>query len=321
MNSNNQFNSPHRVKTLEVAPMMKISTGPFRYLLRLISKDALLYTEMIIAAAIIKGKRLDFLHYDEVERPLVVQFAGTDGHELSQAAKIAEDMGYNEINLNIGCPSPNVTKGNFGLCQLKTPLLVAEIISQIKSQVKIPISVKTRIGVDELNSIEHLSYFTKVCNEAGASKFIIHARPGLLNYSPAKNLSTPALDFERVYELKRRFPSLQIILNGGLNIDNAKPEIFEQVDGLMFGREIGYNPMRLSAIEKSLFNKPPVRNFEEVWQAYFEYFLENLKPNRPKHKQIQPMLAMLNGVPNSKNIRRELASHQTSSFAHLAQIF
>ena len=224
-------------KTVLVAPMMDCTDRHDRYFLRLISKNVKLYTEMIVANAIIKGDRDFHLKFNLLEKPLVLQIGGSNPKELAQATKIAENYGYDEINLNLGCPSKKVQKNKFGACLMKEPNLVGDCISEMKNACNIPISIKTRIGFDEFEDYEYLKKFLALIKKAGSKTFIIHARRAILSgLTPKQNLSIPPLNYSFVHNLKKDFENDTVILNGGIDsIDKIKTHL-KRVDGVMIGR-------------------------------------------------------------------------------------
>ena len=242
-------------KTVSVAPMMDCTDKHEIYFLSLISKNVNLYTEMIVSNAIIKGDRSKLLSFKKIPNHVTLQIGGSNPKELSEACKIAEDYGYQEINLNLGCPSKKVQKNKFGACLMKEPNLVGECINTMSNATKLPISAKTRIGYNDLEDYDFLKNFILKIKNAGAKKFIIHARRAILNkLSPKQNLSIPPLNYNFVYRLKKDFENNEVIINGGINdIDNITNHL-KKVDGVMIGRAAYHSPYFLAEIEKSIFH-------------------------------------------------------------------
>lgn len=237
-----------------VAPMLDWTTRHCRYFHRQFSRHALLYTEMVTTGAIIHS-HYDHLGYSDAEHPLALQLGGSDPKQLAECAKQAQQRGYNEVNLNVGCPSDRVQNGFFGACLMAKADLVAECVQQMKSAVDIPVTVKTRIGIDDQDSYEFLCDFIQKISLAGCEEVIIHARKAWLSgLSPKENREIPPLDYERVYQLKRDFPDLKIVINGGIKtIDEIKNHL-NYVDGVMLGREAYQNPTLLGIIDQALFD-------------------------------------------------------------------
>jgi tRNA-dihydrouridine synthase A len=241
---------------VSIAPMMDCTDRHFRYFLRLISKKVVLYTEMVVAQAILHGPKDQLLKFRPEEHPLVLQLGGSNPKELAEAAKIAEQYGYDEINLNVGCPSDRVQSGRFGACLMKEPGLVAECIQGMKKAVRIPVTVKTRIGVDDLDDYDFLYGFIKTISEVGCEHFIIHARKAWLNgLSPKENRTIPPLDYDRVYQIKQAFPHLFITINGGVKTVSDIQQHLTQVDGVMIGREAYSNPYCLASVDQTIFGE------------------------------------------------------------------
>ena len=228
-----------------------------RFFLRSLSKKAFLYTEMINVNAILYGDKKDILLFNECEHPLGIQLGGNDPIKLGDSAIISEAAGYDEINLNIGCPSPKVQNGEFGAVLMKNPKLVAQCIKSIKNKVKIPVSVKCRIGVDDMNEDKDLSAFIKEVSDSGCNVFIVHARKAWLKgLSPKENRNIPPINYQRVYRLKEEFPDLEIIINGGLEkIEDSKKHL-RFVDGVMMGRKVYEDPYQLIKVDHLIYGLP-----------------------------------------------------------------
>lgn len=247
---------------LSIAPMMAYTDRHYRWMMRLFTKKTLLYTEMVVGTTITHNLNNSFLKkvlsFDPVEHPIAVQLGGDDAEILKTSAKVCEDYGYDEINLNIGCPSDRVQKGRFGVCLMQEPEKVADIVAAIQSVVKIPVTVKHRIGVDHDDNYEFMHRFVETVAAAGCSLFIVHARKAWLQgLSPAQNRSVPPLLYDRVYQLKKDFPHLDIIINGGImDLEETKTHL-EKVDGVMIGRAAYQHPEMFTAADHLIFGDPP----------------------------------------------------------------
>ncbi len=241
-------------RRLSVAPMMDYTDRHARYLLRLISRRTLLYTEMVTAAAVVHGDTARLLAFDAAEHPVALQLGGADPAEMAQAARIGAEFGYDEINLNIGCPSDRVQSGRFGACLMAEPDTVADCVRAMRAQTDVPVTVKTRIGIDHRDSYEELCAFVDKVAEAGCETFIVHARKAWLQgLSPKQNREIPPLDYPRVHRLKRDYPELEIIINGGIrSLDETERELAE-VDGVMIGRAVFDDLWMLAEADRRLF--------------------------------------------------------------------
>ena len=256
MNLSTTTQKPH-VSTehiISVAPMMDWTDRHFRFFLRSLTKHALLYTEMIHTNTILRGKKERFLQYSKEELPLAIQFGGDDPSSLAECAKIAEDWGYTEVNMNVGCPSERVQNGNFGACLMAAPSLVANCIEKMQSVVKVPVTVKHRIGIDGKETYEDLHHFVKTVSEAGANKFIVHARIAVLGgLSPAENRTIPPLRYTDVYNLKKDFPNLHIEINGGIQSYPAIDEHLQHVNSVMIGRLAYHDPFFFAEVDSKYY--------------------------------------------------------------------
>ncbi len=300
--------SSHR---FSIAPMLDWTDRHCRFFLRLLTKKALLYTEMITTGAILHGDHDRYLAFNEAEHPVALQLGGSDPTDLAQCAKIAEEYGYDEVNLNIGCPSDRVQSGRFGACLMAEPELVADCISAMQSKVKIPITVKTRIGIDEQDSYEALTHFINTVSRAGCQTFIIHARKAWLHgLSPKENRSIPPLRYDVVYQLKRDFPRLNIIINGGITTLDEADQHLNHVDGVMLGRAAYHNPYLLTEVDQRFFN-------EMVAIISREAIIEQLLPYVEAQKNLgvhvkhitRHILGLYQGVSGGKRWRRYLSEH------------
>jgi tRNA-dihydrouridine synthase A len=295
---------------LSVAPMMDCTDRHCRYFLRLLSRKIQLYTEMVTAAAILRGDRQKLLGYQVVEHPLALQLGGSDPQQLQQCAKIALDYGYEEINLNVGCPSNRVQAGRFGACLLKEPQLVADCVAAMKNAVALPITVKTRIGVDDYDSYEHLCHFIATVAAAGCQVFVVHARKAWLKgLNPRQNREIPPLNYAWVYRLKKDFPSLTIILNGGVkNFEQIQQHLL-QVDGVMIGREAYHNPYLLAEIDRVFYGmQHPVMSREELVEEYLRYMERELVVGVPLSLLSRPLIGLFQGTQGARHWRRSLTT-------------
>lgn len=283
----------------------------FRYFLRLISRHVFLYTEMITTGAIIYGKQYHRLEFDSTEHPLALQLGGSNSHDLSECAKIAEQMGYDEINLNIGCPSDRVQNGQFGACLMSQANLVAECVNSMQNSVSIPVTVKTRTGIDNMDDYEFLQNFIETVSSAGCDTFIIHARKALLNgLSPRQNREIPPLTYDKVYTIKNDFPELEIIINGGIkNIAKANNHL-SYVDGVMIGRAICSNPYLLATTDRQLFNDDSMPlDRDDVINRYMGYIQSQLSQGNSLQKMSKHILGLYQGEPGARKWRRYLSEN------------
>ena len=258
--------------------MMDCTDRHDRYFLRLMSKNVMLYSEMVATKSAIHGDRSKILSYSPEEKPLALQVGGSDKKELAEVAKIAENMGYDEININLGCPSKKGQKNMFGACLMKEPDLVSDCINEMVNSCKIPVTAKTRIGVDDIEDFEYLNNFIGKIRKAGCKTFILHARKAILKgLSPKQNLNIPKLNYQMVYEIKKHNPDLEIIINGGISkIDEIKNHL-NICDGVMIGRSIYQNPYSLVEIEKEIFSNSDNPSREDVTKKLLEYVEKEVK--------------------------------------------
>jgi len=305
---------PSAADTLvSVAPMMDRTDRHFRYLVRLLAPDVRLYTEMLTASAVINGDMDRLLSYDPVEHPLALQLGGNDADELAQAAAAAEARHYDEINLNIGCPSDRVQSGRFGACLMADPEKVANCVAAILQAVDLPVSVKTRIGIDDHDDFEFLENFVAAVSEAGCRMFIVHARKALLDgLSTKQNLTVPPLRYPNVYRLKNRFPDLRIVVNGGVRDTESIRTHLDHVDGVMIGREAYRNPYWLTELQVRHLNPaferkwdPPSRR--QVIEAMARYAKQELERGTTMQQITRHMLGLCSGRPRARAWRRFLS--------------
>ena len=258
--------------------MMDCTDRHDRYFLRLISKNVMLYSEMVATKSAIHGDRKRILGFREEEKPVALQVGGSDKNELAEVAKLAEQFGYDEININLGCPSKKVQKNSFGACLMKEPDLVAECINNMVNSCKIPVTAKTRIGVDEIEDFEYLNSFINKIKQSGCKTVILHARKALLKgLTPKQNLNIPKLNYKMVYEIKKANPELEIIINGGVSQTEEIKKHLEHCDGVMIGRAIYQNPYFLTDIEKEIFNTNEVPSREQIAKQIISYLEEEVK--------------------------------------------
>jgi tRNA-dihydrouridine synthase A len=302
-----------------VAPMMDWTDSACRVFHRLLSRRARLYTEMVTTGAVIHGPRQRLLGFDPSEHPVAVQLGGSDPRELAEAARICAAFGYDEINLNVGCPSDRVQNGRFGACLMLEPELVGEGVSAMKAAVSIPVTVKCRIGVDEQDTEEALDRLTACVVAAGADAVVVHARKAWLKgLSPRENRDIPPLDYPRVYRLKEARPRLPIAINGGILTVAEAREHLGQVDGVMMGRAAYQDPEQLLAVDRDLFGEePPAADGFEALDAYESYMAARLEEGVRLHAMTRHILGLFNGRPGSRAFRRHLATEAVKPGAGL----
>jgi len=291
---------------ISVAPMMERTDRHFRYFLRQITRCSLLYTEMITTAALHYGDRQRLLDFSIEEKPLALQLGGDDPHLLAQCAIMAQDWGYDEVNLNIGCPSPRVQSGNFGACLMLQPHLVASAVEAIKAVVDIPVTVKHRIGVDELDSYEDLANFVAIVSQAGASRFTCHARKAWLKgLSPKENRTVPPLRYQDVYQLKQDFSHLEIEINGGItNLEQAQ-EHLQKVDAVMIGRGAYDNPYLLSQVDRIIYKvEESIPSRYQIVERMLPYVDDWVTKGGKLHSITRHLLELFAGRPGTKAWKR-----------------
>ena len=297
-------------RTFSIAPMLDWTDKHYRYFARLMSKETLLYTEMVTTGAILHGKG-DYLAFNEQEHPLALQLGGSNPHDLAACAKMAAERGYDEINLNVGCPSDRVQNGKFGACLMAEPKLVAECVDAMQQAASIPITVKTRIGIDEQDSYEFLTDFIDTVKAVGCDTFIVHARKAWLQgLSPKENREIPPLDYERVYQLKRDYPKLNISINGGVkSITEAKGHL-EHLDGVMVGREAYQNPYILAFVDNELYGaNKPILSREQIIEQMLPYIETHLKNGGRLNHISRHMIGLFQGQSGSRAWRRYISEN------------
>ncbi len=297
------------MKTFSVAPMLDWTDRHFRFLCRLISKEILLYTEMVATKSLVFGNRDYLLNYHEQEHPIALQLGGSDIQEMLFCGKLAQQKGYDQININVGCPSDRVQSGQFGACLMANAELIAEMVTKLQENVKIPVTIKCRTGIDHLDQYEFLTHFIQTIADAGCKTFIIHARKAWLSgLSPKQNRDIPPLEYDKVYQVKQDFPKLDIHINGGItSIEQAKQHL-KYVDGVMLGRAVYQNPWILSQVDSQIFHKPaPLNNQKELVLNYLPYLLAQMQSGVKLHAITRHMLGLFHGLPGAKRWRRLLS--------------
>jgi len=308
-------------RKVSVAPMMDCTDKHERYFLRLISKNVLLYTEMIVSEAIDRGDKKKLLSFNLKEKPVALQLGGSSPKLLSQASKIGEEFGYDEINLNLGCPSKKVQKNKFGACLIKEPNLVAECLSKMQSSTNLPITVKTRIGYDDVEDYENLYNFINLLKSTGIKTFIIHARKAMLGkFTPKQNLNIPPLKYEMVYKLKEDFKDLEIVINGGItSVDQIKNHL-NKTDGVMIGRSVYHSPYLLADIENEIFNNHEILSRQEIIEKLVPYVKEEIKKGTRMNQIMRHTLGLFHGQTGSSFWKRYLSENMCVRDADVKKI-
>ena len=297
---------------LSVAPMLDWTDRHCRFFHRQLTRRTLLYTEMITTGALLFGDAPGHLRYNEAEHPVALQLGGSDPAALASCARLAQQHGYDEINLNVGCPSDRVQNGAFGACLMATPRLVADCMKAMRDAVPTPVTIKHRIGIDEMDSYDALTRFMGTVAESGCQTFIIHARKAWLQgLNPKQNREIPPLDYETIYRLKKEFPDLEIIINGGIEtLDEAETHL-ARVDGVMIGRAAYHNPWMLADADRRLFGaENPVKSRAEAVEAMIPYLEAYLREDGGKASHVtRHMLGLFNGRPGARKWRRSLSEN------------
>ncbi len=282
-----------------------------RYLLRLISQHSVLYTEMITTGALLFGDTPKFLDFNKIEQPVALQLGGSEPDAMTQCAELAQKWGYDEVNINVGCPSDRVQSGSFGACLMNSPELVAQNVKQMQAAVDIPVTIKSRIGVDDQVPRQALWELVDASANVGCTVFLIHARMAWLKgLSPKDNRTVPPLDYDLVYELKQDFPELEIIINGGINTLEECQQHLGQVDGVMMGREAYSNPYLLSRVDAELYDDDsPSKSREQVLEAYIEYADAQIAKGCRLNHLSRHVVGLYHGEPRSRLWRRHISEH------------
>ncbi len=308
-------------KSISVAPMMDCTDKHEIYFLSLISKNVHLYTEMIVSNAIINGDRDKLLSFKKISNPVTLQIGGSNPKELAEACKIGEDYGYTEINLNLGCPSKKVQKNKFGACLMKEPALVAKCVEAMVKASKIPISVKTRIGYNDIEDFNFFKNFIHIIKNAGSNKFIIHARRAILNkLSPKQNLTIPPLNYDFVYRLKSEFKNNEVIINGGVSQTNEIKNHLQKVDGVMIGRTIYHSPYFLAEIEKEIFNNINVPSRSEILEKLIPYINEQTSKGVQLNHIMRHTVGLFHGQNGSRAWKQYLSKNMCIRNADLQKV-
>ena len=308
-------------RKVSVAPMMDCTDRHERYFLRLISKNVLLYTEMIVSEAIDRGDKKKLLSFNIKEKPVSLQLGGSSPKLLANASKLGEEFGYDEINLNLGCPSKKVQKNKFGACLIKEPNLVADCLTEMQAKTKLPVTVKTRIGYDNVEDYENLYNFINILKSTGVKTFIIHARKAVLgNFTPKQNLNIPPLKYEMVYKLKKDFKDLEIIINGGITSTDQIKNHLIKTDGVMIGRSAYHSPYLLADIEKEIFNNQNILSRQEVIEQLVPYVKEEIKKGTRMNQIMRHTLGLFHGQTGSSFWKRYLSENMCVRDADVKKI-
>jgi tRNA-dihydrouridine synthase A len=296
--------------------MMDWTDRHCRYFMRLLTPSAFLYTEMVTAAAIVHGDSAELLKYDESEHPIALQLGGSDVAWMTKAAIAAADVGYDEININVGCPSDRVQSGQFGACLMANPKIVAECLSSMQKEVDVPVTIKMRIGIDDKDSYAFLTSFVEPLIDAGCHRFVVHARIAILDgLSPKDNRTVPPLNYERVYQLKRDHPELEIILNGGVQALDQVDELLAQVDGVMIGRQAYHHPYFLAELEQHLDSNYTLPDRRLIVEQMISYIEQQLAEGEKLGRITRHMLGLFAGQPGARAWRRYLSENSYSDGA------
>ena len=308
-------------KTVSVAPMMDCTDKHEIYFLSLISKNIHLYSEMIVANAIIRGDRNKLLSFKKISNPVTLQVGGSNPDELAEACKISEDYGYKEINLNLGCPSKKVQKNKFGACLIKEPNLVADCLNEMRSATSVPVTVKTRIGYDQVDDYESLYNFISTLKQTGVKTFIIHARKAMLGkFTPKQNLNIPPLKYEMVYNLKKDFQDLEIIINGGITSAQQVIDHLNKVDGAMIGRAVYHSPYLLADIENKIFKNTNVPTREEIIEKLIFYIKNEIKKGTRINQVMRHTLGLFHGQTGASFWKKYLSENMCVRDADVKKI-
>ncbi len=295
---------------VSIAPMMDWTDRHCRFLMRLLSPSTQLYTEMVTAAAIVHGDSASLLRFDESEHPIALQLGGSDVSWMTEAAVAAARLGYDEININVGCPSDRVKSGHFGACLMACPDTVAQCLASMQNVVDIPVTVKTRIGIDDQDSYEFLTSFIDPLVDAGCQKFVVHARIAILDgLSPKDNRTVPSLNYKRVFRLKRDYPELDIVLNGGVESLQQVDEILPYVDGVMIGRQAYHDPYFLAELERHLNPDYSLPERCDIVEQMILYIEQQLDQGEKLNRITRHMLGLFAGQPGARAWRRYLSEN------------
>ena len=290
--------------------MMDCTDRHDRYFLRLISKNVMLYTEMVVTKAVLRGDKHKLLKFNNLEKPLALQVGGSDKKELAEVVKIAEDYGYDEVNINLGCPSKKVQKNSFGACLMKEPDLVSECLAEMKNSCNIPVTAKTRIGFDDTEEFDYLNMFINKMKSSGCNTIILHARKAILKgLTPKQNLNIPKLNYQMVYDVKKSNPDLEIIINGGITDTDQIQKHLNFCDGVMIGRAIYQNPYFLKDIENAIFKNSNISSREEIVKQILKYLEEEIKLGTKVNQVMRHTVGLYFGQPGSKEWKKYLSDN------------
>ena len=303
-----------------IAPMMKKTDKHFRFMARQFTKNSMLYTEMIHSNAILKGDTDKLLKFDNSEHPVGLQLGGSDPQSLAQAAIIGEEYGYDEINLNVGCPSKKVKSGNFGVFLMKNVELLGSCINEVKKNINTPFTIKCRIGVDNFEGEKYLENFLSTVSDHGINTFIVHARKAISGLDTKRNRSIPPLNYDLVYKMKERFPEQKIIINGGIEeISDVKTQL-KFVNGVMLGRKIYSDPAFLLKIDKEIYSNDTNLEFGKGLQNYMSYIL-NLDNKKDVNRAITHLLQIIRKISNTREVRKQLLHNIRDNSIDLKDVF
>ena len=308
-------------RKISVAPMMDCTDRHERFFLRLISKNTLLYTEMIVDEAISRGDKKKLLEFSINEKPVALQLGGSSPKLLAEAAKIGEDFGYDEINLNLGCPSKKVEKNKFGVCLMKEPNLVADCLIKMQASTNLPVTIKTRIGYDDVEDYENLYNFISILKSTGVKTFIIHARKAILGkFTPKQNLNIPPLKYDYVYKLKNDFPNDEIIINGGITKVDEIQSHLNKTDGVMIGRAAYHTPYLLADIEREIFENNNIPSRQEVIENLIPYIKQEIKKGTRLNQIMRHTLGLFHGQSGASYWKKYLSKNMCVRDADIQKI-
>ncbi len=308
-------------RKVSVAPMMDCTDRHERFFLRLISKNTLLYTEMIVDEAINRGDKKKLLEFNINEKPVALQLGGSSPKLLAEASKIGEDFGYDEINLNLGCPSKKVEKNKFGACLIKEPNLVADCLSEMQVKTKLPVTIKTRIGYDDVEDYENFYNFILKLKSTGVKTFIIHARKAILGkFTPKQNLNIPPLKYDYVYNLKKDFPNEEIVINGGISTTDEIEKHLLKTDGVMIGRAVYHTPYLLAEIEKKIFKTDNIPTRQEIIKELIPYIKYEIKKGTRLNQIMRHTLGLFHGQVGASYWKRYLSENMCVRNADVQKI-
>ena len=299
-----------KMRMISMAPMMDCTDRHDRFFLRLISKNIFLYSEMIATGAILNGDKKKILEFNEFEKPVALQLGGSNLNELSKCCKIVEDFGYDEINLNLGCPSKKVQKNKFGACLIKEPDLVADCLSKMINSTSLPVTAKTRIGFDDVENFEYLNSFIEKIKKTGVKTIILHARKAILKgLSPKENLRIPKLNYPMVYDIKKANPEIEIIINGAITDTKDIKQHLNKVDGVMIGRAIYQSPYFLADIERDIFNNNNILSREEIVEELVEYVDKEVQKGTRVNQIMRHTVGLYHGQKGASKWKRYLSDN------------